>query len=344
MVCFENGAKIGGPENDIVFKWVPAKPSIKEQSEITKFSFSKTQTKRGLEVEFEIDYPYGEQGYQDCVLSFGSPFKAKDDGFVQRPAIGGNTKTNKRTISFDLKGQDARDEIRLEIPIVVTSKKTGFKSSATVAFHYKATSSFGGEDNGNPTIMTPEAMEVLWIRMGRPSMKPMNLCYSSRRDGWATSTFHSKCDGRGRLFSVQRLKSGRVFGGYMHSSQEQPGTYRSCGYNTVSQKVVTNSGWLFRVNPSDNKKTDIYSHQRRSGNCYYKNPSYAMTWGGGHDLSCEQSFNYCYANLGHNYAGVGAPTSGYNSDSNRNVLAGRYRWNGKQDMSDYEVYLVDKDA
>lgn len=343
MVCFENGAKIGGPEEDLVFKWVPAKPAFKEQSEITEFMFGKATTERGLKIEFELDYPYGEQGYQDCVITFGSPFEAKDDGIIQRPAIGGATKTSVRTISFDLKGQEAKDPIQIGIPVVVTSKKTGFKSSTTIVFKYKTPTSFGGEAQGNQNIMTPEAMEPLWIRMGRPIGKAMNLCYSSKRDGWSTSTFHSKCDGRGRLFSVQRMNNGRVFGGYMHSSQERPHAYRSCGYNTVEQKVVTNSGWLFRVDPSNDKVTDIYAHRRNAGNCYYKHSSYAMTWGGGHDLSCEQDFNYCYSQLGHNYGGKGAATSGYTSGNNRNWFAGSTSWNARSAMSDYEVYLVDKD-
>lgn len=62
-------------------------------------------------------------------MQFGSPFEAKDDGIIQRPAIGGATKTSVRTISFDLKGQEAKDPIQIGIPVVVTSKKTGFKSS-----------------------------------------------------------------------------------------------------------------------------------------------------------------------------------------------------------------------
>lgn len=344
MVCFENGAKIAGPETDLVFKWVPSTPAFKKQTEVAKFAFSKTKTERGLKVDIELDYPYGTQGYEDCVVTIGTPFKAKDNGFVQRPAVGGDVKTSTRTISFDLKGQETdKEPIEIEIPIVVRSKKTGFKSSSVIVFHYEALSSFGG-DQGNKDIMTPEAMEPLWIRMGRPIGKAMKLCYSSKRDGWATSTFHSRCDGQGRLFSVQRMRTGRVFGGYMHSSQEQPHTYRSCGYNNENTRVVTNSGWLFRVEPDDPKKITIYGHKRNSGNCYYKNPSYAMTWGGGHDLSCEQSFNHCYSNLGHNYGNAAkASIHRYGSSHNRNHIAGRYQWNGKNDMSDYEVYLVDKD-
>jgi len=339
MVCYENGAKIAGPEEDLVFKWVPSHPAFKVQSEIPEFSFSKSKTERGLKVEFELDYPYGVQGYQDCVVTFGSPFKAKDDGFVQRPAVGGDTKTSTRSISFDLKGQDVKDPIQMEIPIVVTSKKTGFKSTTKVVFQYEGLSAFGG-DQGNKDIMTGEAMEPIWIKIGRPSMKPMKLCYSSKRDGWSTSTFHRQCDGQGRLLSVQRMNNGRVFGGYMHSSQEVPHTYRSCGFNSPDDKVVTNSGWLFRVDPKNDKKVDMFAHKRYGHQCYYKNPSYAMTWGGGHDLSCEQNFNHCYSNLGHNYGGPGADINTYNTGQNKNFIAGRYSWNARNDMSDYEVYLV----
>merc|ERR1740117_1031039 len=116
-------------------------------------------------------------------------------------------------------------------------------------------------------------------------------------------------------------------------SQSTASTYRSCGYNSINTKVVTNSGWMFRVDPADNKKVDIFAHKRRGGNCYYHNPSYAMTWGGGHDISCEQNFNYCYSQLGHNYGNPKADTNGYTSSHNRNFMAGRSSWNGRNDMS-----------
>jgi hypothetical protein len=343
MVCYENGAKIVGPEKDLVFTWVPSHPAFAKQSSIPEFVFGDAETQRGKSVTFELEYPYGEQGFQDLVLTFGSGFKAKDGGFVQRPSFTGDVKTSTRNVVFDLKGQKTGDDgIVMEIPVVVTSKKTKFKATTTLQFRYKAASSFGGPNNGNKDIMHPEAMKPLWLRMGRPVGKAMKLCYSSKRDGWSTGTFHSKCDGRGRLFSVQRMNNGRVFGGYMHRSMEQPGTYRSCG-NNAATGVVTNSGWMFRVDPGNKQKVTIVTHQRYGHNCYYMNPSYAMTWGGGHDLSCEQNFNYCYSQLGHNYGTPGFGTGTYGSSNNRNYFAGKPTWNARNEMSDYEVYLVDKD-
>merc|ERR1712127_1048052 len=66
-------------------------------------------------------------------------------------------------------------------PIAVTCCKPTEKWNAKEK-KCKAPTSFGGEQ-GNKDIMTPEAMAPLWIRMGRPSMEPMKLCFSSKRDG-----------------------------------------------------------------------------------------------------------------------------------------------------------------
>jgi hypothetical protein len=201
--------------------------------------------------------------------------------------------------------------------------------------------------------------------------KAMKLCYSNKRDGWSASTFHNKCNGRGPLLLVARMNTGRVFvwssflvfrcctrsaigsphvwcgcsiadrlhhhttaplkGGYQHSSMNSGGGWTSCGRNGQGG-VVTSSGWLFRVNPSNKDKTDIYHHtgNRPAQYCYYRSSSYIMTWGGGHDLSCEQSFNHCYNNP-YNY---GSPSGHSNTD-----MAGRSSWK-KGDMSDYEVYLL----
>jgi hypothetical protein len=109
--------------------------------------------------------------------------------------------------------------------------------------------------------------------------------------------------------------------------------------------TVTSSPWIFRVTPGNANHVDYFYHQRYCGSySVYRNPSYAMTWGGGHDLSCEQDFRFCYSNLGYNYgnSGLSLGTGQYGSTNNRNALAGKYSWNARDEMSDYEVYLVNK--
>jgi hypothetical protein len=118
-------------------------------------------------------------------------------------------------------------------------------------------------------------------------------------------------------------------GGYQHASMTTSGSWTNCARNNQGG-VVTGSGWLFRVNPSNKDKTDIYHMQGHTGHCYYRHSQYTMTWGGGHDLSCEQNFNHCYNNPS-NYRN---PSGFSNTD-----MAGRYSWK-KGDMSDYEVYLL----
>jgi hypothetical protein len=102
-----------------------------------------------------------------------------------------------------------------------------------------------------------------------------------------------------------------------------------CGSNGQGG-VVKGSGWLFRVNPSNKDMTDVYHHKSGNGNCYYRQSSYIMTWGGGHDLSCQSNFGYCYNN----------PNSYTNPNGFKNTdLAGKPNWKPSE-MSDYEVYLV----
>jgi hypothetical protein len=135
--------------------------------------------------------------------------------------------------------------------------------------------------------LTPEALKPIYERLGRgysaaTGWKSMKLCFSGKRDGWSASTFHTKCDGKGALLLVAKMKSGQTFGGYQHlPMRNSPSNYQGCSSNSQGGKV-TNSGWLYRVNPSNSKKTDIYHHYRRTHYCYYRNPSYVMTWGGGH--------------------------------------------------------------
>jgi hypothetical protein len=40
-----------------------------------------------------------------------------------------------------------------------------------------------------------------------------SLCYRATRDGWSSSTFHSKCDNKGATVTIIRVGS-YIFGGY----------------------------------------------------------------------------------------------------------------------------------
>ena len=47
-------------------------------------------------------------------------------------------------------------------------------------------------------------------------------CWRAKTDGWAASTFHSKCDGKGPTVTIIQVGS-YVFGGYTDVSWSSPG-------------------------------------------------------------------------------------------------------------------------
>ena len=50
-------------------------------------------------------------------------------------------------------------------------------------------------------------------------------CWHAKIDGWAASTFHSNCDGKGPTVVIIQVGS-YVFGGYTDKSWFDPGRYR----------------------------------------------------------------------------------------------------------------------
>ena len=48
-------------------------------------------------------------------------------------------------------------------------------------------------------------------------------CWRAKTDGWAASTFHSKCDGKGPTVTIIQVGS-YVFGGYTGASWSSPGS------------------------------------------------------------------------------------------------------------------------
>ena len=52
-----------------------------------------------------------------------------------------------------------------------------------------------------------------------------NLLYKATRDGWARSTFHSRCDKKGATIVLVKLPNGRRFGGYASLSWDSSNTW-----------------------------------------------------------------------------------------------------------------------
>jgi hypothetical protein len=203
---------------------------------------------------------------------------------------------------------------------------------------------FGAE--GREGLISSEAVTYVREKLGKPEFN-MKMCYSARRDGWSTYTFHRLCDNKGGTLLISRHKNVRMFGGYIHASQHNRRNYygtRTFSESEIHPRNKNSFGWPFRINPDNSKEVQIAWQYRRAHYGYYMRDSYAMVWGGGHDFTCEQDFRHCYCNFGYcyrykDYGYTGGKHQG--SSQAKNFCVGTYVWNARNDMTDYEVYLVD---
>ncbi|CAB4028961.1 Sushi, von Willebrand factor type A, EGF and pentraxin domain-containing 1 [Paramuricea clavata] len=141
--------------------------------------------------------------------------------------------------------------------------------------------------------------------------KSWKLCYRATDNGWASSTFHSRCDSKKPTVTIIRS------GSYIFGAYSDVAFGGSSGYRTSS------NAFIFSFVNKDNLspfKSPVY---RNSGNALYTSSSYGPTFGAGHDIYIANNANAntgSYANLGHAYR----PPSGYSytSTKTRNLLAG----------------------
>jgi len=101
------------------------------------------------------------------------------------------------------------------------------------------------------------------------------ICYRGTRDGFASSTFHSKCDNLGPTLILGRVGSkygvtGRLFGGFAAKSWNP-----SSGYTSAP------GSWLFRIVGGVLERTRSVENWARA---MYNQNSYCPTFGAGHDL------------------------------------------------------------
>ena len=113
------------------------------------------------------------------------------------------------------------------------------------------------------------------------------LLFRATRDGYRSSNFHSKCDGKSNTVTLVETMTGRRFGGFSDAQWDQSGSHKT-GSN----------GFLFSL---DNN--EIYYNKDNRYNIYCHS-SYGPTFGTGHDFyicdSCNSS-NSSYDNSGNSY-------------------------------------------
>ncbi|XP_044166811.1 uncharacterized protein LOC114973989 [Acropora millepora] len=120
-------------------------------------------------------------------------------------------------------------------------------------------------------------------------------CWRAKTDGWAASTFHSNCDGKGPTVTIIQVGS-YIFGGYTDLSWFNPS---SCVYSSSSKSFIYS---LYNINGFSPVKLQIMSGSQ--SNAIYRCSSYGPTFGGAHDIhisnnaaSNRNSYTYC----GHTY-------------------------------------------
>ena len=145
------------------------------------------------------------------------------------------------------------------------------------------------------------------------TIKKFTLLFRASRDGYSSSNFHSKCDGKMNTLILVETTNRRRFGGYTECKWDQSGGYKTGPYS-----------FIFSF---DNKK--IY-YSKNGSNSIYGNSSYGPTFGGGHDFyicdGCNSS-NNSYESMGNSYENDGKK---YPLTGSSNFL-----------VSDYEVYQLE---
>ncbi|XP_068673411.1 uncharacterized protein [Montipora foliosa] len=108
-----------------------------------------------------------------------------------------------------------------------------------------------------------------------PSHSRFVRCWRAKTDGWAASTFHRNCDGKGPTVTIIKVGS-YIFGGYTDVSWSSPS---SCDWASSSKSFIYS---LYNINGYAPVKLQVKS----GGQSYaiYRCSGYGPTFGGGHDI------------------------------------------------------------
>ena len=138
------------------------------------------------------------------------------------------------------------------------------------------------------------------------------LLFRATRDGYRSSNFHSKCDGKSNTVTLVETTTGRRFGGFTDAQWDQSSSYKT-GSN----------GFIFSL---DNN--EIYYNKVNQYNIYCYS-SYGPAFGGGHDFYINDSCNS-------NNSADGSGHS-YETNGKQYALAGSSSFL----VRDYEVFQLE---
>ena len=147
------------------------------------------------------------------------------------------------------------------------------------------------------------------------SGKQFQLLYRATRDGFAASSFHSKCDNIPKTITVVKSRNGNIFGGYTYVCWDQSGDYKTDNNAFIFSLInLQNSPIKIACSPGQNS---IFCHS-----------SYGPTFGNpdGLDLyiaNNPNSNNQSYSNLTYSYM---HPNYYNNPNYYQYLLAGAYNF------------------
>ncbi|XP_068762572.1 hemicentin-2-like isoform X2 [Montipora capricornis] len=147
-----------------------------------------------------------------------------------------------------------------------------------------------------------------------PSRSRFVRCWRAKTDGWAASTFHRNCDGKGPTVTIIKVGS-YIFGGYTDISWSSS----SCDWASSSKSFIYS---LYNINGYAPVKLQVKS--REQGYAIYRCSGYGPTFGGGHDIYISN--NAASSRHSHTHCGISYPRPpGYSlSGSSCRFYAGSY--------------------
>ncbi|XP_044164992.1 netrin receptor DCC-like isoform X2 [Acropora millepora] len=150
-------------------------------------------------------------------------------------------------------------------------------------------------------------------------------CWRAKTDGWAASTFHSNCDGKGPTVTIIQVGS-YIFGGYTDVSWSSPS---SCAWASSSKSFIYS---LYNINGFSPVKLQIKS--ARQNRAIFRCSGYGPTFGNGHDIYISNnaaSNGNSYTSCGYDYH---LPPGYSSSGSSCRFYAGSYKFT----PTDVEVF------
>jgi len=133
--------------------------------------------------------------------------------------------------------------------------------------------------------------------------KDLELLYKASEDGFAATSFHTKCNNKGACLVIVKSSEGDIFGGYT-----------SVGWRGSTTNYIPDSkSWLFTLVNKHGLPPTKYPVSLQEYGIYDKD-DYGPTFGGGHDLNIANISNTntsSYTNFPHSYTdttGVGRAT------------------------------------